>query len=256
MRDLIAEQRHRLILDRLAAEGAVAVGRLSAALDVSRETIRRDLQLLERAGRLLKRHGGAVPIARVEPDESLRAKTNIEGKRRIGIHAAAMVPDGASVILDSGTTARYVAEALAQRRGLTVITNDLGVCARLSRRHGIRLVLLGGAIQPHEEATLGADAVEMLGRYQADFAFVGAGAITLDGHLSDFSRDAAELRTRMLQSAQTSCVIADHTKFGRVTPVRVAAFGRGHLLIVDRAPPKGLREALSRRGVRLAVAAR
>ena len=256
MRDVIAEQRHRLILERLAADGAVAVGRLSAALDVSRETIRRDLQVLERAGQLLKRHGGAVPVARVEPDETERAKTNIEGKRRIGRHAAAMVPDGASVILDSGTTARCIAEALARRRDLTIITNDLGVCARLSRLDGIRLVLLGGAIQPHEDATMGPDTVEMLGRYQADFAFVGAGAITLDGHLSDFSRDAAELRTRMLQSVQTACVIADHTKFWRVTPVRVAAFGRGHLLITDRAPVKRVREALSRRGVRLAVAGR
>lgn len=256
MRDLIAEQRQRLILERLAAEGSVAVGRLSAALDVSRETIRRDLHLLARGGHLLKRHGGAVPVARVEPDEAERAKTNIEGKRRIGAHAAAMVPDGASVILDSGTTARCVADALAPRRNLTVITNDLAVCARLSRRGGVQLVLLGGAIQPHEDATLGPDAVEMLARYQADFAFVGAGAITAGGHLSDFSRDAAELRTRMLLSARTACVIADHTKFGRVTPVRVAAFGRGHGLITDRVPAKRLREALSRRGVRLVVAVR
>ena len=256
MREVIAEQRHRLILDRLAAEGAVAVGRLSAVLDVSRETIRRDLNLLAREGRLLKRHGGAMPLDRVEPDEAERAKTNVEAKRRIGLSAAAMVPDGASVILDSGTTARCVAEALIGRRDLTIVTNDLGVCARVSRRDGIRLVLLGGAIQPHEDATMGPDTVEMLGRYQADFAFVGAGAITLDGHLSDFSRDAAELRTRMLQSAQTACVIADHTKFGRVTPVRVAAFGRGHVLITDRAPAKRVREALSRRGVRLAVAGR
>ena len=256
MREVIAERRHRLILERLAAEGAVAVGRLSAALDVSRETIRRDLHLLAREGRLLKRHGGAVPVDRVEPDEVERAKTNIEGKRRIGRRAAAMVPDGASVILDSGTTARCVAEALVRRRDLTVITNDLGVCARLARRDGIHVVLLGGAIQPHEDATMGPDAVEMLGRYQADFAFVGAGAITADGHLSDFSRDAAELRTRMLLSAATACVIADHGKFGRMTPVRVAAFGRGHLLITDRAPAKRQRDALARRGVRLTVAGR
>src|SRR5262245_7546369 len=101
MRDVIAEQRHRFILDQLAAKGAVAVGRLSTALDVSRETIRRDLHLLESTGRLLKRHGGAVPVARVEPDEAERAKTNIEGKRRIGAAAAAMVRNGASVILDS-----------------------------------------------------------------------------------------------------------------------------------------------------------
>jgi DeoR family glycerol-3-phosphate regulon repressor len=254
MRDIIAEQRHRLILERLGADGAVAVGKLSASLGVSRETIRRDLHFLARAGHLLKKHGGAISISRTEPDETQRSQTNAEGKRRIGLQAAAMVPEGATVILDSGTTARYVAEALATRRELTVITNDLGSVRRLFRRDGIRIVLIGGMIQPHEEATLGPDAVEMLGRYHADYAFVGAGAITTEGNLSDFSREAEALRACMLRNARTACVIADHTKFGRVTPVRVGAFGRGHRLITDRAPDRRLRERLARRGVQVIVA--
>jgi DeoR family glycerol-3-phosphate regulon repressor len=254
MRDFIAEQRHRLILERLGADGAVAVGRLSADLGVSRETIRRDLHVLAQAGHLLKRHGGAISVARVEPDELQRSQTNAEGKRRIGLHAASMVPAGATVILDSGTTARCVADALAKRRDLTIITNDVGICRRLFRREGLRVMLLGGTIQGHEEATLGPDAVEMLGRYHGDFAFVGAGGITADGYLTDFSREAEALRARMLQNARTACVIADHTKFGRVTPVRVPAFGRGHLLITDRAPERRLRDALAQRGVQLIVA--
>src|SRR5689334_21133719 len=137
MRDIIAEQRHRLILERLGAEGAVAVGRLSEALGVSRETIRRDLHFLARAGHLLKKHGGAISISRTEPDETQRSQTNAEGKRRIGLHAASMVPSGATVVLDSGTTARCVADELAARRDLTVITNDLGNCRRLFRSESI-----------------------------------------------------------------------------------------------------------------------
>lgn len=253
MREMIAEQRHRMILDRLAADGAVAIGTLSAALGVSRETIRRDLHLLEDRGRLVKRHGGAIPLAALEPDEDARAQTNAAGKRRIGVRAAALVPEGASVILDSGTTSRCVADALARRKQLTVLTNDLGVCRRLARQGGIRVILLGGEIQAHEDATLGPDGIEMLARYNADFAFVGAGAITEDGHLTDFSREASDLRARMLGAARVACVIADHTKFGRTTPVRVPAFGRGHLLITDKAPAKVLRARLAQRGVRLIV---
>lgn len=253
MRDLIAEQRHRLILERLGAEGAVAVGKLSAALGVSRETIRRDLHVLARAGHLLKRHGGAISVAKTEPDEVQRSQVNAEGKRRIGLHAASMVPDGATVMIDSGTTVRFVADALVQRRDLTVITNDLGVARRLFRRDSIRVVLIGGAIQSHEEATLGPDAVEMLSRYHADFAFVGAGAITADGYLSDFSRDGEALRSAMLHGARSACVVADHTKFGRLTPVRVPAFGRGHRLITDRAPDRRLRERLARRGIQIII---
>jgi DeoR family glycerol-3-phosphate regulon repressor len=253
MRDVIAEQRHRFILDQLAAKGAVAVGRLSTALDVSRETIRRDLHLLESTGRLLKRHGGAVPVARVEPDEAERAKTNIEGKRRIGAAAAEMVRNGASVILDSGTTARCVAEALADRRDLTVITNDLGVCARLSRRAGIRLVLLGGAIQPHEEATLGPDAVDMLGRYQADFAFVGAGAISPAGWLMEYTRPEADLYGLMLKSAKTSVVVADHSKFNQHAPVRVTSLEDVSHLVSDRKPVQPLATLLSKLPIELTI---
>jgi DeoR family glycerol-3-phosphate regulon repressor len=254
MRDMIAEQRQRLILDRLAADGAVSVGRLSAELGVSRETIRRDINLLAARGRLLKRHGGAVASALVEPDEAERALSNAEGKRRIGLAAAALVPDGASVILDSGTTTRRIADALAARQGLMVLTNDLGVCRILARRSGARVILLGGEIQAHEDATLGPDALDTLSRYSADFAFVGAGGITAAGYLTDFSREASVLRARMLSQARTACIVADHTKLERATPVRVIALGRRHMLITDRAPASALRRRLVERGVRIVVA--
>ncbi len=251
---MLAEQRHQLILERLALDGAVSIAALSHDLRASRETIRRDVQLLAERSLLRKTHGGALPLAAVEPDVGLRTTVNPEGKRAIGRRAALEVPDGASIILDSGTTTRAIADALAPRHGLLVYTNDLEVCRRLARRNNNRVILLGGEILGHEEATLGWDAVETLSRYYADFAFVGAGGLTPEGELTDFGRDAAELRGRMLASARWSAVVADHTKFGRTTPVRVTRFGRGHRVISDKAPPKTLKSALEARGVVVLVA--
>lgn len=251
---MLAEQRQQLILDRLAADGAVSIATLSTELRVSRETIRRDVQLLADRSLLRKTHGGAMPIVAVEADVGLRTTINPDGKRAIGKRAALEVPDGASLILDSGTTTRSIADALASRHGLVIYTNDLEICRRLARRNGNRVILLGGEIQAQDDATIGWDAIETLSRYYADFAFVGAGGITPSGELTDFTRDAAELRGRMLTAAKWSAVVADHTKFGHTTPARVARFNRGHRIITDKPPLRPLKTALEARGVEILVA--
>jgi DeoR family transcriptional regulator, glycerol-3-phosphate regulon repressor len=159
-----------------------------------------------------------------------------------------------AVILDSGTTTDCVADALTTRRDLIIATNSLTIALRLGRHNGNRVVLLGGDLQGHEDATLGPDAVATLARYRADIAFVGAGAITSDGALTDYTRDGAELRSRMLGAARIAAVVADKTKFGQVTPVRVPGFERATHLISDRAPDKALAARLKANGVKLIVA--
>lgn len=251
---MLAEQRQKLILETLAQAGAVTIARLSRRFRVSRETVRRDLSALQEQGRLRRTHGGAMSLAPAEPDESERARANVVEKRAIGRAAATLVSDGMSVILDSGTTTRQVADALAGKRNLTVYTNDLGVCRRLGRRNGNTVVLLGGVLQDHENAVLGPDTSAMLSQYFADVAFVGVGGITADGVLTDYSREASDLRGRMLLAARVPTVVADHTKFGRTTPVRVPNFDKAGYVITDRPPDDGIRRRLAARGIRLMIA--
>lgn len=253
---MLAEQRQKLILDALTQAGAVAIARLSRQFRVSRETVRRDLTALEQQGRLRRTHGGAMSITPVEADEAERQRVNIDEKRAIGRTAAKLVGDGMSVILDSGTTTGQVAEALTERRNLTVYTNDLAICRRLGRRNGNKVVLLGGALQAHENAVLGPDTVAMLAQYFADIAFIGAGGITSDGVLTDYSREASELRGQMLLSARRPIIVADHTKFGKTTPVRVPNFGKTACVITDRAPDDRLRRRLVANGIEILVAKR
>ena len=251
---VLAEQRQNLILDALAQAGAVGITRLSRQFQVSRETVRRDLAALEKQGRLRRTHGGAMSIAPVEPDESQRERVNIEEKRAIGIAAARLVSDGMSVILDSGTTTRQVAEALVDKRRLTVYTNDLGICRRLGRRNDNKVVLLGGVLQDHENAVLGPDTTAMLSQYFADFAFVGVGGITTEAVLTDYSRDGSELRGRMILAARTPAVVADHTKFGRTTPVRVPNFDKVMYVITDRPPADKIKRRLAAKAMKIVVA--
>ncbi|HSD34672.1 MAG TPA: DeoR/GlpR family DNA-binding transcription regulator, partial [Alphaproteobacteria bacterium] len=129
---MLAEQRQSLILAMVNQRGSVSITEMQRKLKVSRETIRRDLVLLADRNALRKTHGGALSLERSEPEIALREVTNAEAKRWIGRRAAALVPDGASVILASGSTVQAVAEALLAREGLTVFTNSLGVCRKLA----------------------------------------------------------------------------------------------------------------------------
>jgi DeoR family transcriptional regulator, glycerol-3-phosphate regulon repressor len=114
--------------------------------------------------------------------------------------------------------------------------------------------LIGGEIQAQNQACLGRDATQMLANYFADFAIIGAGAISPRGTLMDFSREEAELHNLMLQSAQTVIVVADQQKFGRYAPVQVQSLERTHYLVTDREPDADMAEALSPLSIEVLVA--
>ena len=244
-----------MILSLLAQRGSVSITALRDELKVSRETIRRDIVLLAGQNRLRKIHGGAISLDLVEPDISERQSVNVEGKRAIGEMAAGLVSDGASVILDCGTTAQCVADALAVRRNLTIYTNDLAICAKLARRNGNEVFLFGGRLQDHEDATLGWDTTQMLSHYMADFAFVAPGGISATADLLDFTRAGSEFRSLVLNSAHTPIVVADHTKFRRFVPIRVPNFDRAACLVTDLPPDAAMRAALEALPVKVMVAA-
>ncbi|MBL6927964.1 MAG: DeoR/GlpR transcriptional regulator [Rhodospirillales bacterium] len=250
---MLAEQRRSVILDTLAEKGAVSVADLYRKLGVSRETIRRDITRLDKESRLRKTHGGALALDS-EPAFDERKSVNVEAKRSIGRVAAALVPDGASVIIDSGTTIQGLVEALADKRRLSIITNDFQAAAKLSGRNDNRVLILGGELIAGEGAIMGRDATAMLGNYFADFSFVGAGAISSHPWLMDFSREAAEIRGQMLGLARCPVVLADHTKFDRIAPVRVANFEKANYIVVDRKPQNAFATALNILGAEVLVA--
>jgi len=251
---MLAEQRHHFILDRLGQQGALSVSELVKQLSVSRETVRRDLNTLAERGLLLMTHGGALAPGRREPDVDVRETSNAEGKSAIGARAAQFVPDEASLLIDSGSTTLAVARALLARRRLTIYTNDWQIGLLLGRRNDNRVTLLGGELADNEDAAFGLDTLQQLTQYHADFAFVGAGGISVDAGLTDYSRAAAELRARMLLSASVAVVVADHSKFGRITPVKIANFERAHYVISDHAPDRKTRKAIETLGPQVLLA--
>ncbi|WP_133647161.1 DeoR/GlpR family DNA-binding transcription regulator [Paraburkholderia flava] len=251
---MLAEQRHQYILSQVARNGALSVAELVRELNVSRETIRRDLNALASRGLIVTTHGGALSSDRREPDLDVREAANAGAKRAIGERAAQLVPDGASIVIDSGSTTQAVARALTDRHRLSVYTNDWRIALLLGRRNDNHVTLLGGELSDNEDATFGLDTVQQLTQYHADFAIVGAGGISPDAWLTDYTRLAAEVRSRMIAAADTVVVVADNSKFGRVTPVRINGFESARFVVTELAPDRALGKAIAARGPELLIA--
>ena len=249
----IAARRHDEIMRRLGAAGTVSVEELATLFDVSRETIRRDLKVLAEKGRLDVVHGGAARRESVEPALDQRSRENAEGKAAIGRAAARLVENGMVVLLDSGTTTLAVAQALLDKRDLTICTNSLCIAQMLCRVAGTRVHLLGGEIDPVDEAAFGLDTIEALSRFRIDIAFVGAGGLSQTGEVTDYTRIAAEQRARMIAVAAHAYLVLDGGKFGRLTPIRVPGADKATGLITDTEPPAPLRKALKQRRIRTIV---
>ena len=251
---VLAEERQNHILSLVKSHRSISITEIQQRLNVSRETIRRDLLTLAEQRKLRKTHGGAISLDTREPAIAVRQTANVAGKRAIGKLAANIIPDGASIILAAGTTVQSASDELLARQSLTVFTNCIASAMKLSNRNSNRVHLLGGEIQPQNQACLGRDATQMLSNYFADFAIIGAGAVSPRGALMDFSREEAELHGLMLKSAQTVIVVADHTKFGRFAPVRVQSLDRASYLVTDREPEPEMAEALSSLSVDVLIA--
>lgn len=239
------------ILERATETGSVDVGQLAASLGVSGATIRRDLQSLSASHLLLRTHGGAV-VGDVGQELSvgIKATRNQAEKRRIGRAAASLVEDGAVVGLTGGSTATELARALADRRGITVVTNAINIAAELATRPQITLVVIGGVARPSYEM-VGPAAEMMLDNYHLDIAFIGVDGLSAQEGCTTYHEMEAQTDRNFLERSRRSVVIADSSKIGRVTFARIVALTRIDDIITDTdADPERLRE-LGESGVRI-----
>ena len=176
---------------------------------------------------------------------------NADGKAAIGRLAAGLVADGSVVLLDSGSTTYAVAQALVARQGLTICTNSLPIALLCCRTPGFRVHMLGGDIDPTDEAAVGLDVIASLGRFRIDIAFIGIGGLTKEGDLTDYNRSNVQQRQAMIAAADAAWVVLDREKLARLTPVRLDGAAGLAGVITDRPLPHGTARALAAKGWRV-----
>ncbi|PVA11737.1 DeoR/GlpR transcriptional regulator [Pelagivirga sediminicola] len=248
--------RQQEILDALRrAGGSLRVQRLAADLNVSEETVRRNLKRLADAGLVDKMHGGArLADEGGEGDFQHRLRIAPDAKQRIARHVATQIPDGSSLFLDVGSTTSYIADALRDHSGLLVVTNSVSVAYKLATRGGNQVYMAGGALRAHDGGAFGAEAMDFALRFKTDLAVLSTAGITArDGFLL-FDLEEANFSRAILSGAARRMVAADSAKFGRAAPITLCDPSLIDALVTDAAPPADLAAAAAEWGTQIEVA--
>lgn len=219
----IIEQRLRLVLAELRRHTRVSVIDLAESLQVSTETIRRDLKELEARGEARRIYGGAVLEQKVEQPFQDRRRVQAREKARIGAAAAALVEPGMTIFVDTGTTTLAFAQHLVERDGFSVHTNSIDVAELLGRNQTADVTVTGGALVPMFKALFGPATLRAAETGSFDLAVMGIGTVDAEQGFMDRGSDEAELRRMLRQRAKRSVMLADSSKFGRQG--RIATFG-------------------------------
>lgn len=246
---MVTDERRREIVRRMYLSGYVAARELALSLAVDTSTIRRDLDVLARAGLLERTHGGArVPQGAADVPYAIKERERQAAKTAIGRVAAQVVRDGDTLMLDSGSTVYAVAAALRDRRDLTVIVNDLRTAHLVADIPSVRLIVPGGEQLSSNYALVADHAVSVVQELRVEWAFIGADAIDLETGITNTNTLEVPLKQAMIASARTTVVVADSSKFGRRALVRVADVGEVHRIVTDDELPL---ETAARYGERL-----
>jgi DeoR family glycerol-3-phosphate regulon repressor len=233
--------RQLAILELVRETGQLRVEDLAARFGVTLQTARRDLNDLALAGHLERVHGGAVLRA---PQANLgyreRVALNAAAKAAIGAACAAAIPEGATLVLNIGTTTEAVARALLEHRGLTVVTNNMNVANILAANADCQIMLAGGAIRRSDGGIVGDLTKDFISQFKPDIAVIGTSALDLDGDLLDFDVAEVTVSRAIIAGARAVHVVADHSKLGRRAPARIGALSEVDALFTDRALPESL----------------
>jgi len=256
MPSLLKARRQQTILDIARVDKQVTVTELSKRFAVSEITIRRDLRELRDAGVLQRTHGGAVVPTSVPPELPVLQRSSQERiyKEAIGRAAAALVQDGDSIFIGSGTTAQCLVPYLADRRDLTVITNALNIATDLASATGITLVVTGGVLRVSELSLVGHLTSKSLQELRVDKVIVGMRTVSLEAGLTnDYLMEVVTDRA-IIEMSPELIVLADHTKFGRVASAYIAPVERVAVLVTDWMTDDNTVERMRQMGIRVIVA--
>lgn len=221
---MYAEERQQTILEVVRRIGRVDVAGLASRFDITTETVRRDLTLLERRGLLRRVHGGAIPVTTgsAEADLPARHPVTLNERRRIARAAMEYVPETGAILLDAGRTMGELADLIPVDRELTVVTNAIDVALTLTGKGNITVMLVGGRMKSRPLAAVDSWALRLLSETYIHVAFLAPGGISLERGLTTTDPSEAMVKRAAISATRHTVVLADHTKIGHT---RFAQFG-------------------------------
>jgi DeoR/GlpR family transcriptional regulator of sugar metabolism len=249
----VKTRRQSRILAELDDTPSLRVAELAQKLNVSTETIRRDLDALTEQGKLNRTYGGAIRPLSSEPPVYERHAMFVAERERIAKATLPLIRGAKVLIIGSGSTTVHVAHRVAaELKDITVIAHSFGVASALAVNPTIKVLMLPGDYHAGEGTMLGAHAVAFLNNLYADAAILGASGLAGDGP-SDAMLETGAVYTAMVARAAKTVVVADHSKFANLFPARYASWRQIHHLVTDQPPEGALAALLGQNGVALTL---
>lgn len=258
---MLTQQRHKEILRLLSENGSVKTSTLCDLLETSRETVRRDLEALEKQKKLQRIHGGAMKPETPGESSSVytsfhqRESENVSAKAAIARETVKYIMPGQAIALDCGTTALALAQQIKNRfSSLTVVTNSLAVANELAEDENITLVLTGGVYNRDEQGFLSDMATLILSRINIDVLFITTCGVSLERGITYQRMNDLTIQTKLMEAANKTVVIADSSKLGVNSLVRMCGIEEISALVTDSFAPAATIQALEQAGIKVIIA--
>lgn len=236
--------RHKKIIELVTQQGYVSTEELVAYLEVSPQTIRRDLNELAENNLIRRHHGGAAsPSSSENSDYSERKQFFSQAKIQIAQQVAKLIPNNASLFIDIGTTPEAVADALLEHKNLRIVTNNLNAAHILMQNDSFKITLAGGSLR-QDGGIIGEATIAFISQFRLDYGILGISSIELDGSLLDYDFHEVQVKRAIMESSRNTLLVADHSKFSRSAMVKLASITDVQYFFTDTAPPASIQDIL------------
>ena len=253
---MFAIERQQRIVELLKENGAVSVSKLSSEFCVAEETVRRDLEKLEKQEKLIRTHGGAVPLDenKHEPSIEKRRKLNVEGKEKVARAAAELVFPGDTIFLDASTTTYFIARELKKLKNITVITNSLQSIEELASNPDIKVIGTGGMVGVNNSFVGALAENSVREKYVADKMFFSSRGVTPELGVLDSNEQECAMKQCMMQNSCRKIYVCEHTKVGRIGFAKLAAFEELDCFVAEYPIDPEWHKKLEEAGVQVIIA--
>lgn len=251
---MLAIQRHKAIEKILIDNGSVMITDLAQQFEVSEETIRRDLEKLEKSNILRRVRGGAYLLSDMDKEVPINIRKNLyqQEKQLMADKCLDFIEDGDTIMLDSSTTVSHVAGNINKyKKKVTIITNSLKIVDDFKNSKLVKVIVLGGTLRKRMGSFVGRYAISQLSTLYANKAILSCTAINKDFGITDDNEEESSIRQLMVKNSQEVILLADNTKFDDLESYKICGFKDIHTLITEQILNKNWEELLKENGVKI-----
>ena len=252
----LIKKRRNDICKLLKEKNILSISELSAILNISKITIRRDLDYLAEEKKIIKTYGGAIiqNTKDYEPPYMIRSLKMIEQKKAIGKFAASLIPEDSLIFIDVGTTLLELAKNMPTDKNISVITNWIPIAQELEKKMFSNLFLIGGKVNCREMSIIGNYSLQFLDNFNIEICFIGVSGISIDHGLTDYILEEIEIKKQMIQRAKKRIVLADHKKFNQLAPIKICDLSDIDTIVTSEGLENDIKQKYIDSGIEIIVA--